>query len=136
MDKTDDSSRLIDMYIEGCPENTRPLLRTLRETIRAAAPEAVEKVSYQMPAFALEGNLVYYAAWKTHIGFYPGGSVEPFKDDLAGYKVNKGTIRFELDRPLPVDLIERIVRYRVAQNRERAAARAAAKAAKKATKKE
>lgn len=131
MDKKDEGARLIDEYIAGYPENTRALLTTLRETIRAAAPDAKEKISYQMPAFALEGNLVYFAGWKNHVGFYPGGSVEPFKEELAGYEIDKGTIRFGLDRPLPLELIKRIVEFRAAQNRERAAARAARKAAKK-----
>lgn len=131
MEQALNSSSAIDDYIAGYPENIQALLKTMRATIRAAAPEAREKISYQMPAFVLDGNLVYFAGWKTHIGFYPGASVEPFKDELAGYKVDKGTIRFALDRPLPVDLISRIVKFRVAQNRERAAARVLGKAGKK-----
>ncbi|MBN9387236.1 MAG: DUF1801 domain-containing protein [Chloroflexi bacterium] len=127
MEKTAEGSQLIDEYIATYPENIQVLLKALRETIRAAAPEAKEKISYQMPAFALDGNLVYFAGWKNHIGFYPGGSVEPFKDDLAGYEVDKGTIRFALDQSLPEELIKRIVKFRVAQNRERAAAKAAKK---------
>lgn len=127
MRKTGEGSRLIDEYIAAYPANVQVLLKALREAIRAAAPEATEKISYQMPTFALDGNLVYFAGWKNHVGFYPGGSVEPFKDDLAGYAVDKGTIRFGLDRPLPVDLIRRIVEFRAAQNRERAATKAAKK---------
>jgi len=127
VEKTAEGSQLIDEYIATYPENIQVLLKALRETIRAAAPEAKEKISYQMPAFALDGNLVYFAGWKNHIGFYPGGSVEPFKDDLAGYEVDKGTIRFALDQSLPEELIKRIVKFRVAQNRERAAAKAAKK---------
>jgi uncharacterized protein YdhG (YjbR/CyaY superfamily) len=127
VEKTGEGSRLIDEYIAAYPENVQVLLKALRETIRAAAPAATEKISYQMPAFALDGNLVYFGGWKNHVGFYPGGSVEPFKDDLAGYVVDKGTIRFALDRPLPVALITRIVKFRVDQNRERAAAKAARK---------
>lgn len=127
MEKTNEGSKLIDEYIATYPENVQTLLKQMRETIRAAAPGAKEKISYQMPAFALEGNLVYFGGWKNHIGFYPAGYIEPFQAELAGYEVDKGTIRFALDRPLPVDLITKIVKLRVEQNREKAVAKATQK---------
>jgi uncharacterized protein YdhG (YjbR/CyaY superfamily) len=116
--------RSVDEYIASFPEDIQALLQTLRATIRAAAPGAKEKISYQMPAFALKGNLVYFAAWKKHIGFYPTSSgTEAFKDELAGYEGAKGSVQFPIDQPLPLDLIDRIVRFRVAENLARAAAK-------------
>jgi uncharacterized protein YdhG (YjbR/CyaY superfamily) len=112
----------IDEYIARFPADVRAQLATMRATIRAAAPEAEERISYQMPAFALHGNLVYFAALKRHIGFYPTSSgVAAFQDELAGYESSKGAIRFPIDQPLPVDLITSVVRFRVAENQERAA---------------
>ena len=104
----------IDEYIRGFPEHTGKLLIQLREIIRNAAPEAQEVISYQMPAFKQKGILVYFAAYKNHIGFYPTASgVEAFKDELSPYKCSKGIIQFPLDRPLPVGLITKIVEFRV-----------------------
>ena len=104
----------IDDYISGFPEHTAKLLVQIREIIRHAAPEAEEVISYQMPAFKQKGILVYYAAYKNHIGFYPTASgVEAFRDELAPYKWSKGTIQFPFDKPLPVELITRIVEFRV-----------------------
>ena len=115
------AARSIDEYIAGIPEGTRPILERLRETIRAAAPGAEERISYQMPAFYLEGNLVYFAAFKKHIGFFPTSSgVEAFKPELTAYEVSKGTVRFPLDKLLPLELIGRIVRFRVAENLKKA----------------
>ena len=107
----------IDEYIATFPEATQKILQELRATIKSAAPEAEEKISYQMPAFALKGNLVYFAALKNHIGFYPTPSVtRAFKHELSIYDGSKGTVRFPIDKPLPLKLITKIVKYRVAEN--------------------
>ena len=114
----------VDAYIASFPEATQVKLRELRATIKAAAPVAEEKISYGMPTFFLKGNLVYYAAWKKHIGFYAIPSAnEAFQDELAAYTVSKGAVQFPLDQPLPVDLITRMVRFRVEENLARAKAR-------------
>ena len=111
----------IDEYIATCPKEIQKTLQELRATIKAAAPGAEEKISYQMPAFALKGNLVYFAAFKNHIGFFPTGSgVQAFKDELSQYKGSKGTVRFPLDQPLPLELISKIVKFRVAENLKKA----------------
>lgn len=110
----------IDEYIAEFPEDVQQRLEELRGVIKAAAPAATEKISYQMPTFALKGNLVHFAAYKKHIGFYPAPSgIEAFRDELSVYQLSKGAIRFPLDQPLPLDLIEKIVRYRVAENLNR-----------------
>jgi uncharacterized protein YdhG (YjbR/CyaY superfamily) len=107
----------IDEYIAAAPEEIQKILQELRETIKANAPQAEEKISYQMPTFALKGNLVHFAAFKTHIGFYPTPSgIEAFKQELAGYESAKGSVQFPIDEPLPLELIGRIVRFRVAEN--------------------
>jgi putative transposase len=116
----------VDEYIASFPDATQLKLRELRATIKTAAPEAEEKMSYQMPTVYLKGNLVYYAAWKKHIGFYAIPSAnEAFKDELAAYTVSKGAVQFPLDQPLPVDLITRMVRFRVEENLARTKARQA-----------
>ena len=93
------------------------VLQTLRQTIHQAAPDALEKISYGMPTFTLKGNLVHFGAFKTHIGFYPTPSgIEKFKDELAVYKGAKGSVQFPLDEPLPLDLVRRIVEFRVEEN--------------------
>lgn len=105
----------IDEYIAAFPADVQERLRQMRAVIREAAPEAQEKISYQMPTFFLHGNLVHFAAFKNHIGFYPAPrGIEEFKDELAVYKGAKGSVRFPLDQPLPLDLIRRIVQFRVA----------------------
>jgi uncharacterized protein YdhG (YjbR/CyaY superfamily) len=115
----------IDEYIATFPEDIQAKLETLRATIRAAAPDAEERISYQMPAFALKGNLVYFAALKNHIGFYPTSSgVAAFQQELAPYKSTPGAIQFPLDEPLPLELVSKIVKFRVAENLNRAAAKA------------
>ena len=125
MDEKKTGFATVDEYIASFPEETQVKLRELRATIRAAAPEAEEKISYQMPTFFLKGNLVYFAAWKKHIGFYAIPSAnEAFQDELAAYTVSKGAVQFPLDQPLPVDLITRMVRFRVAENLARAKAKA------------
>lgn len=107
----------IDAYIARFSPPIAEILRSIRQVIREAAPDAAEKISYQMPAFALHGNLVYFAAFQNHIGFFPTASgVEAFEQELKGYKGGKGTIRFPLDKPIPYELIRRIVQYRVAEN--------------------
>jgi uncharacterized protein YdhG (YjbR/CyaY superfamily) len=116
--------RSIDEYIAGFPTDVRKVLEKLRKTIRSAAPSAQETISYQIPTFTLNGHLVYFAAWKEHIGFYPASAgIEKFKKELSPYEMRKGTIRFPLNEPLPFDLISRIVKFRVEQNLARAAAK-------------
>ena len=111
----------IDEYIATFPEEIRAILQTIRETIKAAAPDAEEKISYQMPTFFLKGNLVHFAAFKNHIGFYPTPSgIEAFKEEIARYQSAKGSIRFPLDEPMPLDLITWIVKMRVAENLKKA----------------
>ena len=107
----------IDAYISGFPEAIRKLLQEIRDTIKKAAPEAEEVISYGMPAFRQKGMLVWFAAFKNHIGFYPIPSgIEAFKEELTAFKGTKGSIHFFLDKPLPVDLISRIVSFRLSEN--------------------
>jgi len=107
----------IDEYIEAFPADVQKILQQLRETVRRAAPEAEEVISYQMPAFRLNGILVYFAAYKNHIGFYPTASgIAAFKDALSVYQTSKGAVRFPLSKPLPYDLVEKIVKYRIQEN--------------------
>ncbi len=111
----------IDEYIAAFPEEIQTILEEIRATIQASAPDAEEKFSYQMPTFALKGNLVHFAAFKNHIGFYPTPSgTEAFKEEIARYQGAKGSIRFPLDEPMPLDLIARIVKMRVAENLKKA----------------
>ncbi|HSB00275.1 MAG TPA: DUF1801 domain-containing protein [Anaerolineales bacterium] len=119
-----DSSRRqfenIDEYIGTFPEDVKNRLQTLRQMIKEIAPEAEEAIKYQMPTFVLHGNLVHFAAFKNHIGFYPTPSgTETFKKELSPYKTAKGSIQFPLDQPLPLPLIRRIVTFRVKENLER-----------------
>ena len=112
----------IDAYIATSPQEIQAILEALRATIRAAAPDAEEKISYQMPAFAQKGNLVYFAALKYHIGFYPTSSgIAAFEQELSAYKGAKGSVQFPINEPLPMDLISNIVRFRVAENLAKAA---------------
>jgi uncharacterized protein YdhG (YjbR/CyaY superfamily) len=107
----------IDEYIAGFPSDVQRILKKIRATIRKVVPGAKEKISYQMPAFTLNGNLVYFAAFKKHIGFYPmTTAVKKFRKELAGYAGAKGSVRFPLDKPIPYDLIARIVRFRAKEN--------------------
>jgi len=111
----------IDEYISQFSAEVQEILRTLRRVIKEAAPEAEEKISYQMPAFFLYGNLVYFAACKNHIGFYPTPSgINAFKNELSEYKGAKGSVQFPLKKPLPYELISEIVKFRVAENTEKA----------------
>jgi len=107
----------IDEYIATFPENIQKILQELRAVIQTSAPDATEKISFQMPTFFLNGNLVHFAAFKHHIGFYPAPrGIEAFAQELAIYEGAKGSIRFPIDQPLPLELIGRIVKYRVADN--------------------
>jgi uncharacterized protein YdhG (YjbR/CyaY superfamily) len=107
----------IDEYIAKFPRNVQDILEKLRQTIQDSAPNAKETISYQMPTFKLKGNLVYFAAWKNHIGFYPTSSaIEAFKEELHEYEVTKGTIKFPLNKPIPLDLVKKMVKYRVKEN--------------------
>ena len=107
----------IDEYISQCPEDVQPVLTRIRAVIKESAPRAVEKISYQMPAFYLNGMLVWFAVHKNHIGFYPTGSgIEAFKEEISAYKWAKGTVQFPLDEPMPYELISKIVKFRVAEN--------------------
>ncbi len=111
----------IDEYILQFSPEVQEILKTIREVIKEAAPDAEEKISYQMPAFAFHGILVYFAAFKNHIGFYPTGSgISAFKQELSGFKGGKGTIQFPLGKPIPYELISRIVKFRVAENVKKA----------------
>ena len=120
MKRTPSGITTIDQYLEGVPEEVRAALEELRATIRAAAPAATEKISYQMPTFYLNGNLVHFAAFKQHIGFYPTPSgIEAFKEKLRMYRSSKGAVQFPIDEPLPLELIAEIVRFRVAENTDK-----------------
>ena len=117
MDNNKIAYQSIDEYIANFPEEMQKKLQEIRATIQMAAPGAKEKISYQMPAFAQKGILVYFAAWKDHIGFYPTSSgTQAFTQELAAYEYSKGTVKFPLDKALPLDLISKIVKYRLAEN--------------------
>lgn len=114
----------IDEYISGFPEEIRVLLEEVRKTIRDAAPEATETISYQMPTFRLNGNLVHFAAFKNHIGLYPAPTgIEAFRQELSVYRGGKGSVQFPVTDPIPLDLITRIVRFRAVENLEKAGKR-------------
>jgi len=111
----------IDEYIAAFPAEIQKILQELRSTIQAAAPDAEEKIGYQMPTFFLHGNLVHFAAFKHHIGFYPAPrGIEAFKDELSKYKGAKGSVQFPLGEPLPLKLIARIVKFRATENVKKA----------------
>ncbi len=113
----------IDEYIAGFPVEIQEILEKIRLTIREAAPAAEEAIKYRIPTFVLKGNLVHFAAFKNHIGFYPApGGIEAFQEELSAYEGAKGTVRFPLDKPVPLDLIRRIVTFRVEQNLKKAGA--------------
>jgi len=114
----------IDEYIAQFPSDVQEILEKVRMTIRENAPGADEKISYGIPTFYLKGNLVHFAAYKRHIGFYPTSSgIEKFKKELSVYKGAKGSVQFPLDEPIPYDLIAEIVRFRVKENLARAEAK-------------
>jgi uncharacterized protein YdhG (YjbR/CyaY superfamily) len=116
--KTDQKApQSIDEYIAGFPPDLQEILEKIRLTIRQAAPKAEEAIKYQIPTFTLNGNLVHFAAFKKHIGFYPTPTgTEKFKKELAAYESAKGSIKFPLDRPIPFGLISKIVKFRVKEN--------------------
>ena len=108
----------IDAYLAAFPADVQAILQQIRQLIHDAAPEATEAISYGMPTFKLHGNLVHFAAFKNHIGFYPVPSgMAAFQEELAAYKQGKGSVQFPLDQPMPYDLIRRIVQFRVEENR-------------------
>lgn len=113
--------KTIDEYLKTFPEDIQIILEKIRQTIRNAAPDAVEAISYQMPTFKLNGkNLVHFAAWKNHIGFYPTPSgTETFQKELSPYARSKGSVQFPLDKPIPLDLVEKIVIFRVKEEMEK-----------------
>ena len=113
----------IDEYIAGFPKNTQKILKQIRAIIKKAAPGAEETISYAMPAFKLKGrHLIYFAGYKNHIGLYPAPrGNEAFKKELSVYKIGKGTVQFPLDKPMPLNLITRIVKFKIKENLEKAA---------------
>ncbi|HUK85807.1 MAG TPA: DUF1801 domain-containing protein [Candidatus Acidoferrum sp.] len=109
----------IDEYIHTFPKNVQLVLQQIRQAVKDAAPKAEEAISYNMPAFKLNGNLVWFGAFKNHIGFYPRKSaIEAFREKLAIYEISEvqGTVKFPLDKPMPIDLIKEIVKFRVREN--------------------
>lgn len=117
MEGKKNSFSTIDEYIALFPKETGKILKELCKVIKEAAPQAEEKISYQMPTFFLQGNLVHFAAYKNHIGFYPTPSgIEAFKKELSIYEGAKGSVQFPINQPLPLPLISRIVKYRVEEN--------------------
>ena len=109
--------KTVDEYIAAFPENVQGVLQKLRQTVREAAPEAVEVISYGMPAYRQNGVLVWFAAHKNHIGFYPyAATIEAFRKQLAKYETSKGTIKFPLDQPVPFELVGEMVKFRVKEN--------------------
>ncbi|MFX3634310.1 MAG: iron chaperone [Candidatus Pristimantibacillus sp.] len=121
MDEAKITYESIDDYISHFSPQVQEILRTLRGVIKESAPDAEEKISYQMPTFAWHGNLVHFAAFKNHIGFYPGANgIEAFKQELSGYKGAKGSVQFPIEKPLPYELISRIVKFRIADNVQKA----------------
>jgi uncharacterized protein YdhG (YjbR/CyaY superfamily) len=119
----------IDEYIADFPPDVQAILQKIRATIQSAAPDAQVTINYAIPTFTLQGNLVHFAAFKKHIGFYPTPSgVEQFKNELSAYEMAKGSVQFPLDQPIPYDLISEIVKFRVQENLARAAAKKKKKA--------
>ena len=107
----------IDDYITGFPGDVQEVLKKVRSIIKATAPDAEETISYQIPTFKLNGNLVHFAAFKNHIGFYPTPSgIEAFKRELSPYETAKGSVKFPLNKPIPYDLVRRVVEFRVKEN--------------------
>lgn len=114
----------IDEYISFFPKEIQVKLKEMRATIQKAAPKAEEAISYMIPTFRLHGNLVHFAAFKNHIGFYPGAAgIKAFQKEFKGYETSKGTVQFPLDKPLPLKLVTAITKFRVIQNTEKAEAK-------------
>ena len=118
MDDDKKQFKTIDEYIKTFPEDVQAILQKVRQTIRRAAPQAEEAISYQMPTFKLKGrNLVHFAGYKNHVGFYPVPSgIDAFEKELSPYKQGKGSVQFPLDRPVPYDLVRKIVIFRMKEN--------------------
>ncbi len=117
MEKEKREFSTIDEYISSFPAGIQEKLEELRAAVKTAAPDAKEKISYQMPTFYLDGNLVHFAAFNNHIGFYPTPTgIDQFEQELKAYKRGKGSVQFPLDQPLPIGLIKRMVEYRVKEN--------------------
>jgi len=122
MENKDNEFTNIDEYIATFPMDIQKKMQELRAVIKSSATDAVEKISYQMPTFYLNGNLIHFAAYKNHIGLYPTpNGIEAFSDELSKYKGGKGSKQFPLNEPLPLDLISRIVKFRVAENQKKPA---------------
>jgi len=120
MEKAKVAPETVDQYIAAFPADVKKRMQQLRKTIKAAAPKADEMISYQMPGYKYFGMLVYFAAYKNHIGFYPGaGGVLEFYKKLSSFKSAKGSVQFPHDRPIPYDVISKIVKFRVKQNEEK-----------------
>jgi uncharacterized protein YdhG (YjbR/CyaY superfamily) len=116
--------RNVDEYIAGFPREVQEILQQIRTTIKQVAPDAEEAIKYGIPTFVLNGNLVHFAAFKHHVGFYPTPSgIEAFKDELSRYQSAKGSVQFPIDEPMPLRLIEEIVRFRVKEASAKATAR-------------
>ncbi len=117
MDQRKSKYTTIDEYIAQCPQEVQPMLNKIRAVIKESAPGAVERISYQMPGFYLKGMLVWFAALKHHIGFYPTpAGIDAFEEELSAYRSTKGAVQFPLDKPIPYDLIAKVVKFRVAAN--------------------
>ena len=120
MERKKEQTGTIDEYIATFPEPIQEILQEIRQAIKESAPQAREAISYRIPTFKLNGNLVHFAAFKDHIGFFPTSSgVDAFQKEFSGYETSKGTLRFPLDKPIPFDLIRKIVKFRVKENLER-----------------
>lgn len=114
----------VDNYVDGFPEEIQAFLKQIQKAILLAAPEAQQKISYGIPTFFLNGNLVHFAAFKNHIGFYPVPSgMKAFKEELSVYKQGKGSVQFPFDKPMPLNLVTEIVKFRVNENLEKVKAK-------------
>lgn len=114
------TAKNIDEYIATFPKEVQQILQEVRLTIKAAAPTAIEAIKYAIPTFVLNGNLVHFGGFKNHIGFYPAPTgAAAFKDELSVYKSGKGSVQFPIDKPMPLNLITKIVKYRVKENEEK-----------------
>jgi uncharacterized protein YdhG (YjbR/CyaY superfamily) len=121
MNETRQKSKNIDDYISSFPAETQKILEQVRAEIKKTAPDAKETISYGIPTFTLKGNLVHFAAFRNHIGFYPAPSgITAFREELSSYENAKGSVKFPIDKPMPLDLIRKIVRFRIGENLEKA----------------
>jgi uncharacterized protein YdhG (YjbR/CyaY superfamily) len=120
MERSRKHAKTVDAYIAAFPASTRKILQKLRRVIRESAPGAEEAISYGIPTFKLNGNLVHFAAYEKHVGFYPTSSgITAFKKELAPYKLGRGTVQFPIDRPIPFTIVRKIVKYRVREQARR-----------------